>query len=209
MSEPSDGSVATRHAFYKALAALPDQGGEDRPIFPPGIAGKRRKPWLARQSRLMRTLAGLIDLDDAHLPEVADLWVASWAKTLPAIDFEARRPWLLDHLEAARAKGVAVRVAVVATGDIVGFVMIDAATGYLDQIAVRPDLWGAGIAEALIGEARRLSPEKVVLDVNADNTRAVAFYRRLGFREIGQGVNPRSGLATLKLEWRAEPADRV
>jgi putative acetyltransferase len=97
-----------------------------------------------------------------------------------------------------------VRLAVVATGDIAGFVMIDTATGYLDQIAVRPDLWGAGLAEALIGEARRLSPDKVVLDVNADNPRAVAFYRRLGFREIGQGVNPRSGLATLKLEWRTE-----
>lgn len=149
-------------------------------------------------------LSGMADLDDAHIGEVADLWVASWAKTLPSIDFEARRPWLLDHLEAARAKGVAVRLAVAATGDIAGFVMIDAATGYLDQIAVRPDLWGAGFAEALIGEARRLSPEKVVLDVNADNPRAVAFYRRLGFREIGQGVNPRSGLATLKLEWRAE-----
>ena len=206
MSDPSDETVDVRHAFYRSLAAVPAEGGEDRPIYPPGIAGKRRKPWLARQHRLMRTLAGFVDLDDAHLSEVADLWVASWAKTLPAIDFEARRGWLLDHLEAARAKGVAVRVAVVATGDIAGFVMIDAATGYLDQIAVRPDLWGAGIAEALIDEARRLSPETVVLDVNADNPRAVAFYRRLGFREIGRGVNPRSGLATLKLEWRADPA---
>lgn len=153
-----------------------------------------------------RRLAGMVDLVPAHLPEVTDLWVASWQRTLPSIDFEARRPWLVDHLDAATAKGAAVRVAMTATGDVGGFVLIDPATGYLDQIAVHPDLWGAGIAEALIEEARRLSPEKIVLDVNADNPRAVAFYVRQGFREIGRGTNPRSGLATLKLEWRRDAA---
>ncbi len=80
--------------------------------------------------------------------------------------------------------------------------MIDPATGWLDQIAVHPDQWGAGIAEALIGAAQRLSPTRVGLDVNADNPRAVAFYRRLGFVETGRGANPRSGLPTLMLEWR-------
>ncbi len=172
------------------------------PRFPPGIAGKRRKPWLAKRRILGRTLRGILAMSDGHLPEMVDLWVASWVKTLPSIDFEARRPWLVDHLGAARAKGAVVRVAIVETGDVVGFVLIDPASGYLDQIAVHPDQWGAGIAEALIGEARRLSPEKIVLDVNADNPRAVAFYVRQGFREIGRGVNARSGLATLKLEWR-------
>jgi putative acetyltransferase len=153
------------------------------------------------------SLAGMIDLVPAHLPEVTDLWVASWQRTLPSIDFEARRAWLVDHLGEATAKGAVVRLATTATGDVGGFVLIDPATGYLDQIAVHPDLWGAGIAEALIAEARRLSPEKIVLDVNADNPRAVAFYVRQGFREIGRGTNSRSGLATLKLEWRREPAE--
>ena len=203
MSDPTEEPQDVRHAFYGALAALSDQGGDERPVFPPGIAGKRRKPWLAKQRRLARTLRGLHDFDAAFLPEIADLWVASWLKTLPEIDFEARRPWLVDHLQAARRAGAVIRVAVVMTGDVVGFVLIDPATGYLDQIAVHPAQWGAGIAEALIAEAQRLSPEKIVLDVNADNPRAVAFYARQGFREIGRGMNPRSGLPTLKLEWRA------
>ena len=153
-----------------------------------------------------RSLAGMIDLVPAHLPEITDLWVASWRRTLPSIDFDARRAWLVDHLDAATAQGAVVRLAMTETGDVGGFVLIDPAIGYLDQIAVHPDLWGAGIAEALIDEARRLSPEKIVLDVNADNPRAVAFYVRQGFREIGRGVNPRSGLATLKLEWRRDAA---
>ena len=154
-----------------------------------------------------RTISGMVDLVPAHLPEVTDLWVASWQRTLPSIDFEARRAWLVDHLGAATAQGAMVRLAMTATGDVGGFVLIDTATGYLDQIAVHPDLRGAGIAEALIDEARRLSPEKIVLDVNADNPRAVAFYVRQGFREIGRGTNPRSGLATLKLEWRRDAAE--
>ena len=207
MSDPTEETADVRHAFYKSLATLTDEGGsEDRPFYPPGIAGKRRKPWLARQKRLARTLRAIVAMNDAYLPEMADLWVASWARTLPSIDFEARRPWLVDHLDEARAKGAEIRVAVVETGAVVGFVLIDPATGYLDQIAVHPDQWGTGIAEALIDAARRLSPEKVVLDVNADNPRAVAFYVRRGFREIGRGVNPRSGLPTLKLEWRPTEA---
>lgn len=189
-----------RHAFYKSLAAIADPAEPQR--LPPGVAGKRRKPWLRKRRILSRTLRGVFAMNDAFLAPLADLWVASWAKTLPQIDFEARRGWLLDHLDEAVAQGAQLRVAIVETGEVVGFVLIDPATGYLDQIAVHPDQWGAGIAEALIAAARRLSPERVVLDVNADNPRAVAFYQRLGFREIGRGTNPRSGLATLKLEWR-------
>jgi putative acetyltransferase len=133
---------------------------------------------------------------------MADLWVASWAKTMPEIDFEARRPWLCGHLADALDAGQAIRVAVVETGEVVGFVLIDPTTGYLDQIVVHPDQWGAGIAEALLDAARELSPERIELDVNAENPRAVGFYARQGFVEIGRGENPRSGRPTLKLEWR-------
>jgi putative acetyltransferase len=144
----------------------------------------------------------------AHLPEVTDLWIESWSKTLPAIDFEARRGWFVDHMVAARDAGSDVRIAVTETGDIAGFVLIDPATGYLDQIAVGSPWWGKGIAEALLETARSLSPGRIELDVNQDNPRAVAFYMRNGFRVIAEGVNPRSGLATLKLEWRpSAPAE--
>lgn len=174
--------------------------------FPPGIAGKRRKPWLRRRAVLRRTLAGVFPYDPAHLPEIVDLWVASWAKTMPEIDFEARRPWLIGRIGEALAAGTAVRVAFVATGEIAGFVLIDPATGWLDQIAVHPDWWGVGIAEALLDAARRVSPERIGLDVNADNPRAVAFYEKQGFARVGEGKNPRSGLPTLVLEWRPSPA---
>lgn len=153
---------------------------------------------------LARTLREVLPYVAAYLPEIVDLWVASWTKTMPEIDFEARRGWLVDRIAEHVGNGVHVAVAISATGDVRGFVTIDPATGWLDQIAVHPSVWGAGFAEALLAEARRVSPTRVGLDVNADNARAVAFYEKQGFARVGESVNPRSGLPTLLLEWRPD-----
>lgn len=142
------------------------------------------------------------DAEPERYAALEALWVAAWRKTLPTIDFEARRGWLRGHLAALLGDGAVIRVALGADGAVAGFVLIDPARHYLDQIAVDPLYWGGGVAEALLSEARRLSPDLIRLDVNADNPRAVAFYTRAGFVTVGSGVNTRSGLATLKLEWR-------
>jgi putative acetyltransferase len=130
------------------------------------------------------------------------LWLAAWTRTMPAIDFSARRGWLKAHLAGALGLGATIRVVLAGDGRPAGFVMIDPASHYLDQIAVDPLYWGSGAARDLLAEARRLSPSLIRLDVNADNCRAVAFYERAGFSVIGSGVNERSGLKTLQLEWR-------
>lgn len=145
----------------------------------------------------------------AHGPELLDLWVAAWRRVMPDIDFEARRPWFVDHLRELEDAGTAIRCAFdTATGAMLGFVTIDPATGHLDQIAVAPAAQGGGAARALLAEARRLSPGRVGLDVNAANPRAIAFYRREGFCKIGEGVNPRSGRPIHSMEWRPAPSSR-
>jgi putative acetyltransferase len=184
-----------RRARFFALAVLPPAARD------PIVATVEATPAQCRSSQLRR-LRGIIDFDFAHLVEIADLWVASWQRTMPSIDFEGRREWFCVHLDEALRKGTRIRVAVAAAGDVVGFVTIDPATGWLDQIAVRPDWWGSDAAAALIAAAREISPRLVRLDVNADNPRAIAFYRRQGFEETGRGTNPRSGLPTIALEWR-------
>ncbi|MFK8250311.1 GNAT family N-acetyltransferase [Ancylobacter terrae] len=139
----------------------------------------------------------------AHLPEMIDLWVAGWSATLPAIDFEARRGFIVDHLAALEAAGAATRLAFDAgNGTLAGFVVVDPATGYLDQLAVSPTWWGSGVAAALLAEARRLSPAGLLLDVNRDNPRAVRFYEREGFQRTGESTNPRSGLPIWRYEWQ-------
>ncbi len=80
---------------------------------------------------------------------------------------------------------------------------IDPRLGALDQLCVAPAERGSGLAAALIDEAKSRSPGVIDLDVNEANLRARRFYEREGFRVIGQGVSPHSGLPTLKLRWRA------
>ncbi len=143
----------------------------------------------------------IVAFQDAHLDRIADFWVASWAKSMPSTDFEARRPWILAHLAALNADGVAVRVALSEAGDPIGFITVDPASGHIDQVCVGPDHWGSGLADDLIVEAKRIAPNGLHLDVNADNNRAIAFYVRHGFRETGRGANPSSGLPIIAMAW--------
>ncbi|TCT05129.1 GNAT family N-acetyltransferase [Aquabacter spiritensis] len=136
-----------------------------------------------------------------HLAAVADLWVATWSRTMPDIDFEARRAWFLGHLDTLRGGGAELHVAAAPDGTVAGFVAIDPKTGYLDQIAVAPAFWGSSAALALMATAKARAPSGITLDVNQDNPRAIAFYRRLGFRIVSEGTNPASGRAIWRMAW--------
>jgi putative acetyltransferase len=132
---------------------------------------------------------------------LADVWVASWREAMPDIDFEARRPWFLDHLRALEAAGAITICAFSNLNRLLGFVTFDPASAFLDQLAVAPEAKGTGAAHLLLNEACRHSPNGLVLDVNQDNARALAFYEREGFAKTAEGVNPRSGLKTQRLRW--------
>jgi putative acetyltransferase len=129
------------------------------------------------------------------------LWQRSWQQAYPSIDFAARVPWWrarwCDELVPQAAIIVAEQ-----EGATVGFVTIDAA-GYLDQLVVAPDHWGSELGELLVEEAKRLSPDRITLLVNNDNTRAIRFYERNGFVQAGEDTNPTSGRPVLKMEWKA------
>jgi putative acetyltransferase len=142
--------------------------------------------------------------EDADLPKMLDLWVAAWRATYPEIDFNGRRDWLNRQIVKLEAEG-AVTLCVFARDGarLAGFVVINSETGWLDQICVGPEFKGDGCAEGLMAAARALSPGFVRLDVNADNRRAIRFYERGGFIEIGRGANTLSGRATIMMEWRA------
>ena len=137
----------------------------------------------------------------ADLASLADLWVASWQETMPAIDFRARRPWFLDRLRALEAAGAITICAVDGSDRLLGFVTFDPAAAYLDQLAVAPEAKGTGAAGLLLKEACQLTPGGLTLDVNQDNPRALRFYEREGFEKIAEGTNPGSGLKTWRLRF--------
>ena len=133
-----------------------------------------------------------------------DLWVASWKDVFPDIDFDARRDWLTRQIERLEAAGAQTLCLVeLPLEKLAGFVIIDPATGWLDQICVDPVRSGEGHGVKLLGAAREVSPKLVQLDVNVENVRAIRFYERNGFIKTGAGNNPLSGRATINMEWRA------
>ncbi len=140
--------------------------------------------------------------DRSHEGALIDLWVESWSEVYAGIDFAARRAWFAGHMADWMAQGGIRLGAFEADGALAGFVLHNASDGHLDQLCVRRDLKGRGVASALMAEVKRLSPAGVHLTVNATNIRAIRFYEREGFRKTGEGVNPTSGLPVFHYRWR-------
>ncbi|PNG27457.1 GNAT family N-acetyltransferase [Methylocella silvestris] len=130
---------------------------------------------------------------------LAALWIESWTEAMPGLDFSARRDWLRAHLDVLEAGGGETLCACDRDGGLLGFVAVNPRTGYLDQIAVSVAAKGAGLAGLLLDAARRVACAPLRLDVNQDNPRALAFYRKEGFVTAEEGVNPMSGLKTFQL----------
>jgi putative acetyltransferase len=127
------------------------------------------------------------------------LWQETWQQAYPEIDFAARVAWWRERWRSELVPNAAIIVAEQENA-LVGFVTIDG-QGYLDQLVVSPDRWGSDLANALVEEAKRLSPGGVTLLVNKDNARAIRFYERNGFVHAGEDVNPTSGRPVLKMAW--------
>jgi putative acetyltransferase len=130
-----------------------------------------------------------------------ELWRRTWQLAYPQLDFTARLGWWRERWRSELV-GTATITLAESAGQLVGFVTVDPATLYLDQIVVAPEAWGSRIAHALLGEAKRLSPSGLDLKVNADNARAIRFYEKQGFSVTGTDLNPRSGAPIRKMAWR-------
>lgn len=134
---------------------------------------------------------------------VVDLWVEAWSETMPDIDFEARRDWLIGRRAIYSRDGTRVRVAsATLSGDVRGVITVRPRDGYVDQLAVAVKWWGSDVAAALIADARRLSPRGLWLNVNQANERAIAFYEKSGFVRGDAAHNPDSGLPVWSYRWQ-------
>jgi putative acetyltransferase len=136
---------------------------------------------------------------DDDLEAALALWRRAWDAAMPEVDFGARLDWWkkrwIEELVPQNS------IVVAEDQGLAGFVVIDAESGYLDQIVVRPETWGGEIAKTLLAEAKRLAADGIALDVNQSNGRAVRFYEREGFLRTGESVNPLSGKPTFHYVW--------
>jgi putative acetyltransferase len=140
-------------------------------------------------------------LRSEDLNETLDMWVAAWQAVYPAIDFAARRGWIKDRIAELERTGSQSLIAL-RDERIVGALVVNPQTGYLDQLVVAIADQRRGVADLLLAEARRLSPQNLDLHVNQDNARAVRFYQKHGFVTVGEDVNPRSGAPIYRMQWR-------
>jgi putative acetyltransferase len=135
------------------------------------------------------------------MAEMLDMWVAAWQVAYPDINFATRRGWTADRIAELERTG-SCSVIASRDGRIVGALVVNPDTGYLDQLVVATECQGLGVATILLAEARRIAPAGLDLHVNQDNGRAIRFYEKHEFKTVGEDVNPRSGAPIFRMSWR-------
>jgi ribosomal protein S18 acetylase RimI-like enzyme len=89
----------------------------------------------------------------------------------------------------------------VADGDVLGFVAIDGS--YLDRLYVRPAVQRRGVGAALLARAIEASPAGLELHTHVQNTKARAFYEKMGFVATRFGISPPpESLPDVEYRWR-------
>ena len=118
-------------------------------------------------------------------PEDGDRVVAIWAAAV-----DATHDFLSPEDRAAIGEevrtflpGAALTVAVDRHDRPVGFMLI--AGGHMEALFVDPAYRGTGIGAALVRHALTVHP-KLTTDVNEQNSQAVGFYEKMGFKHIGR-----------------------
>lgn len=87
-----------------------------------------------------------------------------------------------------------------------GFVAFS--NGYLDCLYLTPEARNHGLGKHLLAMAKAESPEGLSLWVLDQNTAAIRFYTREGFRETarGDGSDNEENLPDVRMEWQPKEA---
>ncbi|WP_247877368.1 acetyltransferase [Azospirillum brasilense] len=125
--------------------------------------------------------------DDA--PVLFDVWLAAVRSTHDFLS-EEDIAFYADLVRDQYLPAAALMVAVDGDDRPVGFLGMTGSK--IDTLFVDPAWHGRGIGRALVAHALKGGPELTV-DVNEQNSAARAFYRRLGFREVGRSALDDSG----------------
>jgi|Deesub1362A_J573_1020465.scaffolds.fasta_scaffold04705_3 ribosomal-protein-alanine N-acetyltransferase len=71
-------------------------------------------------------------------------------------------------------------------GKIIGYVMADEERNLIVSIAVHPDYRRKGYGKMLMEHVLKFMKGKVILQVRKSNEAAINFYKKLGFRRVGE-----------------------
>jgi putative acetyltransferase len=134
------------------------------------------------------------------VPRLFEIWQGAVAATHDFVSREAKAE-IAGIVREQYLPNAPLWVIVEEAGRPLGFMGMTGAT--MDSLFIDPAHHGRGLGRAMVEHARALAPELSV-DVNEQNQGAVAFYRRLGFREVGRSPTDDSGRPYPLLHLRLE-----
>lgn len=179
--------------------------GADSPRLSPGLRG----PW--REASDAPWPAGCV-IDNAREDDLGSIMVI---ETRSFAD-----PWSpLAYALELRSNPDAAYGVLREDGRVIGYVgvWLRDSSAFITQVAVHPDCRRRGAGRALVEsaalKAREAGARDLRLTVRQDDERAVAFYRSLGFQEVGRapgyyGYPPQDGIVMGRsLEWGSDGKD--
>ena len=123
------------------------------------------------------------------VPRLFEIWQAAVTATHDFVS-AADRAEIADIVRDQYLPSAPLWVAVDEADRPLGFMGMTGAT--VDSLFIDPAHHGRGIGRAMVDHARVIAPALSV-DVNEQNDGAFAFYRRLGFQQVGRSPVDDSG----------------
>jgi len=137
--------------------------------------------------------------------DIGDLWIAGARRLPQAGSIAHNRDWIYRRLESLHAGGAMTFCGLHRpTGSLAGFVTVDPAACRLEQIVVARSARGSGVAASLLDAAKQASPQRIDVEIEEDNPRAIRFCEREGFRKAGLGASDPGGGRVWRLRWRGD-----
>lgn len=73
-------------------------------------------------------------------------------------------------------------------GNVIGYISVYWPTNFIHSLYIKPDFQGQGAGRTLLSTVLQLAKGDMELKTDKANERALAFYRRLGWRAVGEGI---------------------
>ena len=141
-------------------------------------------------------------LADADVDAVIRVWIETKRDTYGFIALEQtysdaeNHAFFRGHILPRCAIWIAVEDA-----SVLGFVALDGS--YVDRLYVRPGAQRRGVGAALLARAIEASPAGIELHTHVENTKARAFYEKMGFVATRFGISPApERLPDVEYQWR-------